>query len=272
VARGAALMCAMLSPIFKVRDFQVQDTNNWPVLMSYPASSMSTNVENGYNDNLTRQIVLQRYAPSPCTAKITFYKKESFQIMFEHPKDEVKLNETQLLKVEYPMKCNLGIGEFKVEMLELSPNSVKDPQIKLILSLNKHGLLEIPQAELIEFIEREVKTKPEPMDVEKPETIEKSTVNTTSNTPSQEMNQSTKNIDDALLPKEENKDNQDQEMTDKTQNQNQSPSESKNNDLQSKDENNVKSEVPIAGKKKKEKKKSSTKFACDRKILFSNPN
>ncbi|ETO08504.1 heat shock protein belonging to the HSP70 family [Reticulomyxa filosa] len=166
VARGAALVCAMLSPVFKVREFQVQDINHWPVLMSYPgASSLATTDGNTSttttSGNITRQLVLQRYAPCPCTAKITFHKKESFDVKFEHPQEDSKLEDSEPLKLGYPMKCELGIGDFKIEMVELTPNSVKDPQIKLMLSLNRHGLLEMPQAELIEFINKEPEVKPQ---------------------------------------------------------------------------------------------------------------
>ncbi|ETO28096.1 heat shock protein [Reticulomyxa filosa] len=159
VARGAVLMCAMLSSGFKVRDFKVQDTNQWPVLMSYAGAPGADGSE-----TQTRQIVIQRYAPSPCTAKITFHKKESFAVAFEHPKDETKEHYSDLMNVEYPLKCNLAIGKFQVEMVNLLPNQAKDPQIKLVLALNKHGLLEQPQAELIEFVKVEPEKKAEAME------------------------------------------------------------------------------------------------------------
>jgi len=251
VARGAALMCAMLSPTFKVRDFQVQDINYWPVLMSYQGSASSSlaSVDNGVSNNQTRQIVLQRHAPSPCTAKITFYKKESFDVTFEHPKDEVKVSENESINVEYPIKCNLGIGKFRVEMVELSPNPAKEPQIKLMLSLNKHGLLEMPQAELIEFIKTEVETKPEPMDVDKP-TLEKPVQqeNGTSTPASEEASDATKtnSVPQGNGASQETKNKQDQEMTDKSNSKGPEKSESKTDSATA---------TAAPAKKKKDKKK-----------------
>merc|ERR1712154_566172 len=41
VARGCALMCAMLSPNFRVKEFQVQDILTWPVTISYPTEKQT---------------------------------------------------------------------------------------------------------------------------------------------------------------------------------------------------------------------------------------
>ncbi|KAI8826814.1 heat shock protein 70 family [Fimicolochytrium jonesii] len=38
VARGCALQCAMISPVFKVRDFAVQDWNGYPISLSWDAA------------------------------------------------------------------------------------------------------------------------------------------------------------------------------------------------------------------------------------------
>jgi heat shock protein 4 len=38
VSRGCALQCAILSPVFKVRDFSVQDFNAYPIQLSWDAS------------------------------------------------------------------------------------------------------------------------------------------------------------------------------------------------------------------------------------------
>jgi molecular chaperone DnaK (HSP70) len=38
VARGCALQCAMLSPVFKVREFSVTDINPYPIKLSWKSS------------------------------------------------------------------------------------------------------------------------------------------------------------------------------------------------------------------------------------------
>jgi heat shock protein 4 len=42
VSRGAALQCAIISPVFKVRDFAVQDWNGYPIELSWDASQTPT--------------------------------------------------------------------------------------------------------------------------------------------------------------------------------------------------------------------------------------
>ena len=58
----------MISPNFKVREFEVKDINNWPITIEYPSDK----------GGQTEQLVIQRGTASPCTAKVTFHKDKSF--------------------------------------------------------------------------------------------------------------------------------------------------------------------------------------------------
>jgi len=213
VARGAALMCAMLSPECKVRKFQVEDVNYWPVLMSYtPASSLSSSTRSrndsknsyyGYKYN-PRHVVFPRYIPYPHTTKLTIDRIEPLRIAFEHPKDEVNSSGQKSSQIKYPIHCNLTIGEFQVSMLELSPNAVKEPQIVLKLSLNRHGVLETPQAQLVEFVKRKEENQPELID-------ENMLFNTPPKEPVDRKKRTTKRKID------ENENDEDEEVIDKSQ-------------------------------------------------------
>ena len=59
----------MLSPNFKVREFQVKDINVWPVAIQYHNDSKQVGTE---------EVIVAKNFPVPCTAKVTFNKKETF--------------------------------------------------------------------------------------------------------------------------------------------------------------------------------------------------
>lgn len=112
---------------------------------------------------------MQRGNPQPCTAKVMFNKTENFVFKLQHP-----LNYTHnecTVDIEYPFASNLNIGEFNVQLLPLTKNAVQPPKIKLLLDINKQGLLDWPKASLIEYVKKEEKmevdTKNEPKEQEK---------------------------------------------------------------------------------------------------------
>merc|ERR1712099_90765 len=94
IARGCALMCAMLSPNFRVKEFQVQDILTWPITISYP-----TEKENA-EKKIIEQLIMQRGNPQPCTAKVMFNKTQNFVFKLQHP-EEYKTKDTTV-NVEYP--------------------------------------------------------------------------------------------------------------------------------------------------------------------------
>eukprot|EP00484_Ammonia_sp_Unknown_P017864 CAMPEP_0197044192 /NCGR_PEP_ID=MMETSP1384-20130603/20310_1 /TAXON_ID=29189 /ORGANISM="Ammonia sp." /LENGTH=923 /DNA_ID=CAMNT_0042475609 /DNA_START=127 /DNA_END=2898 /DNA_ORIENTATION=- len=199
VARGSALMCAMLSPNFRVREFQVQDILTWPVTISYPT-------EKEQDKRIIQQVIMQRGNPQPCTAKVMFNKTQNFVFKLQHP-DEYKVKEDSV-SITYPFKTNTDIGEFSVQLLPLNDKAVQPPRIKLLIDINKQGLLDWPKASLIEWVKRE--PKPEP----KKEDAKKEDANKSEN--DAEMKDAEKEKEkEAEKPKEENTDN-DTEMNDKS--------------------------------------------------------
>merc|ERR1712157_15632 len=121
VARGCALMCAMLSPNFRVKEFQVQDILTWPVTISYPTEKPT--------DSKIETLVMQRGNPQPCTAKVMFNKTKNFVFKLQHPTQYNVKDGT--VNVQYPFATNLGIGEFSVQLLPLSEKAMQAPKIKL---------------------------------------------------------------------------------------------------------------------------------------------
>ncbi|TPX30588.1 hypothetical protein SmJEL517_g05873 [Synchytrium microbalum] len=71
VARGCALQCAVISPVFKVRDFSVQDWNSYPVQLSWDPSVIPT-PKSGEKE--TKMEVFPVANAIPSTKVLTFYR------------------------------------------------------------------------------------------------------------------------------------------------------------------------------------------------------
>jgi len=71
VARGATLACAVLSPIFRVRDFSVTDINAYPIDICWEKNDV---------DAETSIRVLEKGATVPANRTITLRRKEAFDI------------------------------------------------------------------------------------------------------------------------------------------------------------------------------------------------
>lgn len=75
VARGAALLCAMLSPQMRARDFAVNDIQNYPVNVSWDG------------ENAQAMEAFNACHPIPFTRLLTMYRREPFnlQISYKDP-------------------------------------------------------------------------------------------------------------------------------------------------------------------------------------------
>lgn len=78
VARGCALQCAMLSPAFKVREFQVHEYFPFPIALSWKGSSLGTQI--GETDKQQSTLVFPRGNPIPSVKLLTFYKSKTFSV------------------------------------------------------------------------------------------------------------------------------------------------------------------------------------------------
>lgn len=260
VARGCALMCAMISPNFKVREFEVTDINTWPVTIEYPS-------EKG---GLTEQLVIQRGNPSPCTAKVTFYKDKAFEFRLRQP-TTVNLKDDAKLSIAYPFSTQKEIGKFEVGTVKPSENLVSEPKIKLMLSLNRHGILDKPQATLIEYVKREEPVKPPSNEQtkdakdasnENKDSKDASNTDNANATTDDKKNDENANSNDTTKPMEvddnensESKDNQQPTPMDTDENENDKEKEKdKDNDIEMKDNNNNNNEDEKTKQKRLKKK------------------
>jgi heat shock 70kDa protein 4 len=147
IARGCAFSCAILSPVFRVRDFSVQDIVNYPIEFAWEKSP-------DIPDEDTSLTVFNKGNAMPSTKILTFYRKQPFDL-------EAKYAKPDLL----PGKMNPWIGRFSVKGVKADGKD--DFMIcKLKARLNLHGVLNVEQGYYVE--EQEVEEPvPEPKEEKK---------------------------------------------------------------------------------------------------------
>ncbi|ORZ05089.1 heat shock protein 70 family [Absidia repens] len=128
VSRGAALQCAMLSPVFKVREFRVNDICSHPIKLEWTKSP---------EDDDTEIVVFDNNNNIPSTKLLTFHRSEPFT-----------------LEAKYANPENLPV--------DVKPASNGEPaQIKVKVRLNIHGIMSVESAHTVEekMVEEEVTNK-----------------------------------------------------------------------------------------------------------------
>ncbi|KAL6497042.1 hypothetical protein OROGR_028971 [Orobanche gracilis] len=140
VAKGSALQCAILSPTFKVRDFQVNESFPFPIALSWKVISPDT--QNGAVDNKQSTIVFPKGNPIPSVKALTFYRSGTFTIDVQY---------ADVSELQAPTRISTyTIGPFQ---------SFKGERAKLKVKarLNLHGIVAIESAtQLLEEEEVEV--------------------------------------------------------------------------------------------------------------------
>ncbi|KAF2193090.1 heat shock protein Hsp88 [Zopfia rhizophila CBS 207.26] len=147
VARGCAFSCAILSPVFRVRDFSVHDMVNYPIEFAWEKSD-------DIPDEDTSLTVFNKGNVMPSTKILTFYRKHPFDLEARYAKPEL-----------LPGKTNPWIGRFSVKGVK--EDSKGDFMIcKLKARLNIHGVLNVESGYYVEETEVE-EPIPEPPKEEK---------------------------------------------------------------------------------------------------------
>ncbi|KAF2837305.1 heat shock protein Hsp88 [Patellaria atrata CBS 101060] len=146
VARGCAFSCAILSPVFRVRDFSVHDIVNYPIEFTWEKSP-------DIPDEDTSLTVFNKGNVMPSTKILTFYRKQPFDLEARYAKPEL-----------LPGKVNPWIGRFSVKGVKAD---AKDDFMicKLKARLNLHGILNVEQGYYVEDQEIE-EPIPEPKEGE----------------------------------------------------------------------------------------------------------
>ncbi|KAI1066653.1 adenyl-nucleotide exchange factor sse1 [Fusarium irregulare] len=147
LARGSAFSCAILSPVFRVRDFSVQDIISYPIEFGWEKAP-------DIPDEDTSLTVFNKGNVMPSTKILTFYRKQPFDL-------EARYAQPELL----PGKTNPWIGRFSVK--NVKADGKDDFMIcKLKARVNIHGVLNVETGYYVE--EEEVEEEIEDPDVSLP--------------------------------------------------------------------------------------------------------
>ncbi|KAF4125292.1 heat shock 70kDa protein 4 [Geosmithia morbida] len=131
VARGCAFSCAILSPVFRVRDFSVQDIVSYPIEFGWEKAP-------DIPDEDTSLTVFNKGNVLPSTKILTFYRKQPFDLEARYLKPE-----------ELPGKTNPWIGRFSVKGVKVEGDG--DFMIcKLKARVNIHGVLNVESGYYVE--------------------------------------------------------------------------------------------------------------------------
>ncbi|UJR26923.1 hypothetical protein I4U23_008232 [Adineta vaga] len=130
VARGCTLMCAILSPTFKVKEFKIEDCQPYPITLSW---------HGGINEDNEVE-VFGRWNVIPSSKILSFYKKEPLTITarYSYPND-IPYSEAR-------------IGQFTIEQIQAQQNGGPS-KIKVKVRLNRNGIFDISQAAVIDMNE-----------------------------------------------------------------------------------------------------------------------
>lgn len=136
IARGCAFSCAILSPVFRVRDFSIHDIVSYPIEFTWEQSPEIP-------DEDTSLTVFNKGGVMPSTKILTFYRKQPFDL-------EARYSKPELL----PGKTNPWIGRFSVKGVKADAQD--DFMIcKLKARLNLHGILNVESGYYVEDVEVE---------------------------------------------------------------------------------------------------------------------
>ncbi|CAG0880795.1 unnamed protein product [Cyprideis torosa] len=129
VARGCALMCAMLSPAFKVRDFNVSDVQIYPIHLRWLAPG---------SENGDMELFPYNHAV-PFVKILTFYRSEPFQLEAYYGSKETPI-------------MDKTIGVFTIKNITRSASG-ETPRVKVKAKVNSHGIFNVSSATMVEKVE-----------------------------------------------------------------------------------------------------------------------
>lgn len=129
-ARGCTIMCAILSPTFKVKEFKIEDSQLFPITLNWKGAETDDN----------ELEVFPQYDKVPMSKLLTIYKKEPFEIeaRYRYP-NNIPFNDPR-------------IGKFFIG--NVGPNAQgENSEVKLKARITKNGIFEISTPQLIETVE-----------------------------------------------------------------------------------------------------------------------
>lgn len=143
VARGAALQCAILSPVFRVADYDVVDRVSLPVRLSWEqsAGAMETDAGESEENAIT---IFQEGDATPATKRITFRRSEAFEVVAAY--DEAAV-------AQLPKGASTSLGRITVQGMPQTVGFDEEkevPKIRVDVRHDIHGCFEFKEAVYME--------------------------------------------------------------------------------------------------------------------------
>jgi molecular chaperone DnaK (HSP70) len=132
-ARGCTIMCAIMSPTFKVKEFKIEECQLFPITLSWKGAETEDN----------ELEVFQYFEKIPSSKLLTIYKREPFEI-----------------EARYRFPNNIPFGDARIGKFyigNVTPNQIgENSEIKLKARITKSGIFEISSPQLVETYEVQV--------------------------------------------------------------------------------------------------------------------
>uniref|UniRef100_A0AAV1VB66 Heat shock protein 70 n=1 Tax=Peronospora matthiolae TaxID=2874970 RepID=A0AAV1VB66_9STRA len=157
VARGCALNCAILSPMFKVKEFSVTDRVHLPVRVSWDgsASAAADGADDDEDANMeataaddSSLVIFSRKDEYPKTKRITFRRDKSFSI-------DAAYDESA--KAYLPLDYAMDIGKYTILGMPAQEAGAEVPKIRVNVQQDMNGLFSVASSQLMQEIKEEEK-------------------------------------------------------------------------------------------------------------------
>ncbi|XP_074312551.1 heat shock 70 kDa protein 15-like [Silene latifolia] len=133
VAKGCALECAILSPTFRVKEFQVNESFPFPISMSW--KGVATEGQNGATEGEQSTVVIPKGTPIPSLKAVTIMRSGTLV---------VNLHYADVSELQAPAQISsYTIGPFQSAKGDRA-------KIKVRVRLNLHGIVSVESATLLE--------------------------------------------------------------------------------------------------------------------------
>ncbi|KAJ9109958.1 hypothetical protein QFC20_003158 [Naganishia adeliensis] len=136
ICRGATFACASLSPVFRVREFNVYDMTAYPVKVTWEK-------EAGNPDEDTELVVFPKGNAIPSTKILTFHRAGPFDLEASYTED-----------AQIPKGINSWIGRVSVKGVS-KPANADFATVKVKARMNLHGILNFEEAYTVEEVEED---------------------------------------------------------------------------------------------------------------------
>ncbi|EGD83551.1 HS24/P52 protein [Salpingoeca rosetta] len=133
VARGCALMSAIMSPMFRVRDFKLDDATPYAVNLSW----QSTNPEE--EEGQSQSEIFSANGMANVTKLLTFYRQEDFEFTATYANPERVPDQPK------------QIGNFKIQGVKPSYDGEKQ-KVKVEVQMDLNGCLNVRSATMLEKV------------------------------------------------------------------------------------------------------------------------